>query len=881
MNSNPPITGEQWRRVRSIVAGALEVAEEHVPHYLDRVIVGDQDLRHRAEELLRACRVAEVSLSFLDSPVGEFVGPLLDPADGGAFTPEFPAGSTIGTYAVERQLGSGGMGVVYLARDPVLDRRVAIKVLPPRLASAGAAKRRLAHEAKAASALEHPNLGVVYGFGEMPDGRPYMAMAYYEGETLGDRIGRGPLDLATCTELALQIASALAVAHERGIVHRDIKPGNVIVTDSGLAKVVDFGASKLADDGLMVERRIGTVAYMSPEQTRGDSVDARTDVWSLGVVLYEMLTGTRPFRGVDDRALIHAIRHEVPRSPREGRPELDARFERLVLCCLEKDPQDRYPNAGALHADLVALGPSPSVGLAEAVEERAWGGLPSPHRLRKPAWALMAAAVLAVGGWTITNTWLGGDSPEIRRLAVLPLANITGNPEQDYFVAGMHDALVTELGRVADLTVISRQSVLQYARSDKPLPVIARELGVDALVEGSVFLAGDSVRVSAQLIRADPEERVWSEAYRGNLAEALALQGEVARGIARAVDATETPEERARPASVHAVKPEAQEAYLRGLYHLEQGVLGTGPAGGPLRPWERSFQTAIDYLEEAVALDPEWAAAHAKLALAYHWAGQEFHPNSKAAALRALELDETEAQAHASLGYVLYAHEWDWAGAERAIRRALELEDSDWSHWIYANYLRAVERYDEAITHFRLGEERRPLSAWLKSQLGLTYFCAGRYDEAIDLVEHTFQLWPDDAGNGARMVLLADAYSAKSMHAEAIAEFEKVIALDDSAVGAVAGLAYAYARAGRHDEARALLPWLERRGWSWQIPLLYVVLDQTDDAVAMVQAAFRDPQRSRLSRVYVVGLLRCYPEWEVLKADPRIRDIMRQIDLPA
>ena len=581
------------------------------------------------------------------------------------------------------------------------------------------------------------------------------------------------------------------------------------------------------------------------------------------VCFMEALEAAGDRAGAIQQARVHSalLREEFEAEPS---PEVVTLAERMRM-----EPGGG-PEAVVSPAD--SLWPS---GATEALEERAPViTIPSGHS-RKLAWVLVAAALLAGTTWAITNVSSGGGSPEIRRLAVLPMTNLTGNPEQAYFVAGMHDALVTELGKIADLTVISRQSVLRYEGSDRPLLEIARELGVDALVEGSVFLAGDSVRVTVQLIRASPEEHLWAEAYRGSLSEALALQAEVASAIARAVHARVTPEEQAQLARAHPVRPEAQEAYLRGLYFAEQHALGAVPGG-----WtQKSIRTAIAYLEEAVAIEPEWAAAHAKLASAYHWlassfpdeAAAEFFPKSKAAALRALELDPTEAQAHASLGFVLFWHEWDWEGAERAIRRALELESDDKDHWIYGLYLGMVGRYDAAVTHFRKAEERNPLSSILKSQLAIAYFCDGQYDNAIDLMEFTLQLWPDDRGVGGRRALLGHAYSAKSMHAQASAELEKAVAQSDSAPEAVSALAYVYARAGRRSEARALLPWLEKEG-GWVAPHLYVALDDIETAVAMTEAAFRD----RNPLVWP----RCLPEWQVLKAEPKVRAIVRRIGLP-
>jgi TolB-like protein/tetratricopeptide (TPR) repeat protein len=485
---------------------------------------------------------------------------------------------------------------------------------------------------------------------------------------------------------------------------------------------------------------------------------------------------------------------------------------------------------------------------------------------KRAAFAAGAVTTLAIAG-LIIGTAVGGDAPEIHRLAVLPLSNLTGDPQQDYFVAGMHDALVTELAQIGALMVTSRQSVLRYEGSDRPMPEIARELGVDALVEGSVFRAGDSVRITVQLVRAEPEEHLWTGTYLGALHDALALQGNVARGLASAVHARVGPEEWSRLSSRRAVDPAAQEAYLQGLYLVQKFATTLVPVVST-----DTLQAAIRYLEEAVALDPEWAAAHAKLAKAYHYlasAGDhadEFYPKSKAAALRALELDETEAQAHAALGYVLFAHERDWAGAEREILRAMELDPSSYD-WSYAHYLQYEGRHEEAITHFHKAEERDPLSTVLKEQVAYAYRCAGRHEEAIaQLDELEARMGSDGLGLGQE---IGYEYSAMSKHDEAIAELEGAVARSDSLPQALAMLAYVYARAGRNDEARRLLSRLEGRSGKWWAPELYAALGETDRAVASLGAALE-------GKPHRIGGVKCLPAYQALRDDPRIQEVVRR-----
>jgi TolB-like protein len=519
----------------------------------------------------------------------------------------------------------------------------------------------------------------------------------------------------------------------------------------------------------------------------------------------------------------------------------------------------------------------PPLGAAAALPaEGAWV-MPAGLRWARASWKrvgilVTTLAALMAAGWAIRNQ-LRPETPEIRRLAVLPLANLTGDERQEYFVDGMHEALVTELSQIPELTVISRQSTIQYQGTDRAVPVIARELGVDALLEGSVFRGEDSIRITVQLIRADPEGHMWAGTYHGALRNAIALQGEVARAVGRAIHARAAPEPPARRAAP-AVSPEAQEAYLQGLYHLERQMVTM-----ELTPSERlaALRTAVAYLENAVVLAPEWAAAHAKLARAYHWIASsydelapEFYPKSKTAALRALELDPNEAQAHASLGFVLFNHEWDWEGAERSIQRALALDPN--SHqWIYALFLVAAGRYDEAATHFQRAQERNPLSPLLKRQLAQAYSCAGRHDEAIAELEE-LQARLGDSPDWLRAAF-GEEYLAKSMYPEAIAALESAVTMSDSNPWYVAPLAHGYARVGRVGDAHRLVLWLEQRPGRWYAPQVYTALGDTGRAIAMIQSAFEQRSGEILS-------LRCEPAYPALRNKPQIREIVRRIGLP-
>lgn len=501
--------------------------------------------------------------------------------------------------------------------------------------------------------------------------------------------------------------------------------------------------------------------------------------------------------------------------------------------------------------------------------------------------ALGAAAVLLLLG---TVAWVSvlrlRQSDQVSSIAVLPLANLTGDSNKQYFVAGMHDALISELARIQSLTVLSRQSVLRYDGSDVPLPRVAQELGVDAIAEGAVFESGDSVRISVQLVRVHPEAHLLSASFTGPLDHALSLQGDVARAVASAVRAQLRPEVQARMERSRAVDPAAQAAYLSGLFHLERASYGEGIPRGEV---VNNQQQAVADLERAVALDSTWAAAYGKLALAYHWMASSggarnadtYYPKARAAALRALALDSTEAQAYASLGFVLYRYDWDWEGAERAIRRAIELEPNA-HHWIYALYLSAAGRHDEAIAQYHMAEERDPLSDLLKAQVAHEYACAGRYEEAIAQVRqlHARARAATPAGlPGDSLWLLranSSLFALAGMPDSAINAASRLLAATDTLTSGD-NLAFAYAMAGRRDEALALFRRVRAIGTTenqaWRAPDIYAAMGDTARAVAAAEELLQ-----RLGRE--VTHVRCWPVFTLLRGAPQVEALLEPIGFP-
>ncbi|MBK5293982.1 MAG: protein kinase [Acidobacteriia bacterium] len=543
-------------------------------------------------------------------------------------------GRTLDHYRILEQLGAGGMGIVYRARDEKLKRDVALKVLPSGTLADEGARKRFRREALALSQLNHPNICTIYEIGET-DGQTYIVMEYVEGKPLSASIPSGGLAIEIAIRHGAQIADALSHAHEQGLLHRDLKSSNVMVTRQGRIKLLDFGLAKQVVPGPMEETRtedeltekgavVGTLAYMAPETLRGEPADARSDLWGLGVILHEMVAGARPFHGKTSYALTSAILRE----PAAALPEATPAWVRgIVQKCLAKDAGQRYQTAVELRAALETVSPGPSVA-------------PAPAKRFAYRWWIVAAAVIALAVWQGSRLPRWSAAPgRIESVAVLPFDNLSKDPDQEFFAKGMTEQLITDLSKIRALRVISRTSVMRYQGAHKPpLPQIASELGVDAIVEGSVMRSGDKVRITAQLIQARGDQHLWAESYDRDLSEVLGLQREVARTIASEIRISVTPQEQALMSAGRRVDPEVHQLVLRGRYYADKGT-------------EDDCKKALDYFEQAIARDPNYAPAHSGVALVYrslatvYLPPREVMPKAKAAAEKALRLDETLAEA--------------------------------------------------------------------------------------------------------------------------------------------------------------------------------------------------------------------------------------------
>jgi TolB-like protein/Tfp pilus assembly protein PilF len=784
-------------------------------------------------------------------------------------------GGTFGHYRVVDKLGAGGMGEVYRVRDSRLERDVALKVLPAASFADAAARARLLREARSAAGLNHPNICTVYEVGEA-EGQAYIAMELVEGEPLSARLARGPLPPAETARLALQLADALAHAHERGVVHRDLKSANVVVAADGRARVLDFGLAKRVLAGGDDEPTLshvtltqpgtvmGTLAYMAPEQLRGLPADMRSDIWALGVVLYEMATGARPFLGHTGFEVSSAVLSQAPKPlPAHVPPTLRGVIDR----CLEKEPARRYQRAGEVRAALETLSgsaPEAPAGWRTGIARRAVLGV---------AAALLVAAL--VGSARFLSERKGGApgavaQPKISSLLVLPFANLSGDPAQEFFADGMTDALISELSQVTGLDVVSRTSAMQYKGTRKPLAEIVRELGVEGVIEGGVLREGDQVRVTISLVGADSGRALWSQSFDREASGLLSLYGEVVRAIASEVQVTLSPQEQARLARSRSVNPEAYEAYLKGRMHWYKQT-------------PQDVDRALQYFRFAQEKDPGFALS--MLGMGYIWtyyasAGLappgEMRDKVVAALRSAREIDPTLAESYEGEGDYKFYYEWNWEGAGRDYRRAIELKPhSAEMRGFYWEFLVAMNRLPEAEAQIRRYMELDPYNSYVQMAYGLFLLSSRRFDDAVLQFD---KLLKADMDFGPAYLGLWQAHHHEGRHEQALAAARDYFTKwgdEEMAAALDAG----FAIGGYRGAMRAAADRLVKRSRS-----SYVLAIQVAGLYAYAGDATRTLdwlEKAHEARETGLVKLQVDPDWDLVRGQPRFQALLRKMAFPA
>jgi serine/threonine protein kinase len=770
-------------------------------------------------------------------------------------------GNTILHYKILEKLGEGGMGVVYKALDTSLNRNVALKFLPPHLTSDPSLRKRFINEAKAASALDHPNICTIHEINETEDDQLYICMAYYEGESLNQKIKKGPLLFDESMHIFSQVAQGLRAAHEEKIIHRDIKPGNIIITEKGEAKIVDFGLATLAGEKITESVSTkGTIAYMAPEIINGSPADQRSDLWALGIVLFEMLTGHLPFKGEYPEPVMYSIVNEEPEKLSQYLTNVPGSLQTVIDKLLKKDPEERYQSIREMLADL-----------KQFVKEDEFAVIKSRftikklfHRKRNYVYGITAFVLAIIIFLIVGKSYFFPERNLRNSIAVLPLENIINNDEQEWFTDGMTDELITNLAQISQLKVISRSSSMKYKRTTKNPPVIGEELGVSYLVDGSVVRRGDVVKISARLISAGEDKYIWAKEYERKFTNVLELHKEIAKAIAEQISIQLTPQENILLTKSRTINPATYEMYLKGMYHIN-------------RRTPESIEKGLSYLQQAVESDSTEPLAWAGLALGYCIIAHTPSPAAdsprlaKQAALKALALDDNLGEVHLAIAMIDVYFEWDLTGAGEQYRRAIELNPNiplAYLHYAWYNIL--MGNPEEAPKLLQKAIELDPLSNIYPAELAWMNYFSGEYDKTIELSLQSLELIPDFP---FALFTLGEGYAGKGMYDKAIEVQKKSSELSPYWKF---GLGHTYALAGYKDKALKIADELVKRSTIWDtygLAVIYSALEDKEKTFYWLEKAYE-------KRHPYIQWIRRGGYFDTFKEDPRFEDLVMRMNLP-
>lgn len=801
-------------------------------------------------------------------------------------------GTFLGHYEIVSLLGAGGMGEVYLARDTELERVIALKVLPDNIATDPQRMQRFMLEAKAASSLNHPNIITVYEIGRVGSTR-FLATEFINGVTLRQRMASVAVQVKEALEIAIQVAAALTAAHDAGIVHRDIKPENIMLRPDGYVKVLDFGLAKLVAKPINQHRSdanaptaevfitepgtvMGTVRYMSPEQARGLEIDARTDIWSLGVVLYEMLVGHSPFQGQTTSDMLVSILEKEPRPIVTYGREIPGELQEVITKTLRKDISERYESVRHLaqHLNQVRTelefrtnsGSFPTLitGREIAVQTGKQSGFDSNKEPNAEA-----AETVRVGTVSKKRTRRAKKPKVFSSLAILPLINGGSDPEMEYLSDGITESIINSLSKVPKLKVMARSTMFRYKGRNADPQEVGNELVVQTVLTGRILNLHQQLMISIELVDTSDGSQIWGEQYNRNLSDIFALQAEIASEISEKLRIKLSGDEKKKLTKRYTENTEAYHLYLKGRYYFNKRT-------------KEGLRNGIEYFQRAIQIDPNYALAYAGLADVYSLIGLNrvmpsmvTLPKAKDAANKAIEIDPFLGEAHNSLALVKTIYEWDWPGAEKEFNRSLHLNPNDaLTHSNFALYLSAMGRHAEALREIKRAQELDPLSLIINSLVGLMYFFNRQYDMTIEQGRMTSEIDPNffwvHAGFGW-------SYEQTGRYEEAIREFEEAVKLTGGGIGMLLALAHGHAISGQPEEARKILDQLQRASPDiytspYDIALVYVGLNEKDLAFEWLEKAFED-------RFGWLIWLNVEPKWDSLRSDSRFSDLLARMNL--